>query len=147
MLNADDNSGVQISSIGGSVVECSPATRAARVIFFSTLVPGSGNFQLSRLAGLGYGLGLRFWVVFTIIVSLTLTQVIFVIFFSTRAAREYFIPKRHIHSSAHYVSYPHSRMRDSSLVCSTLPSNMGILETPHTSFTIICIYMIDDTFS
>ena len=23
--------------------------------FFSTLVPGSGNFQLSRLAGLGYG--------------------------------------------------------------------------------------------
>ena len=27
-----------------------------RVIFFPTLVPGSGNFQLSRLAGLGYGL-------------------------------------------------------------------------------------------
>ena len=26
-----------------------------RVIFFPTLVPGSGNFQLSRLAGLGYG--------------------------------------------------------------------------------------------
>ena len=48
-------------------------TEYARVIFFSTLVPGSGNFQLSRLAGLGYGLGLRFWVVFTIIVSLTLT--------------------------------------------------------------------------
>ena len=44
-----------------------------RVIFFSTLVPGSGNFQLSRLAGLGNGLGLSFWVVFTIIVSLTLT--------------------------------------------------------------------------
>ena len=44
-----------------------------RVIFFSTLVPGSGNFQLSRLVGLGYGLGLGFWVVFTIIVSLTLT--------------------------------------------------------------------------
>ena len=48
-----------------------------RVIFFSTLVPGSGNFQLSRLAGLSYGLGLGlglgFWVVFTIIVSLTLT--------------------------------------------------------------------------
>ena len=41
--------------------------------FFSTLVPGSGNVQLSHLAGLGYGLGLRFWVVFTIIVSLTLT--------------------------------------------------------------------------
>ena len=44
-----------------------------RVIFFPTLVPGSANFQLSRLAGLGYGLGLGFWVVFTIIVSLTLT--------------------------------------------------------------------------
>ena len=43
------------------------------VIFFSTLVPGSGNFQLSRLAGLGYGLGLGFWVMFTIIVSLTPT--------------------------------------------------------------------------
>ena len=42
-----------------------------RVIFFPTLVPGSGNFQLSRLAGLGYWLG--FWVVITIIVSLTLT--------------------------------------------------------------------------
>ena len=41
--------------------------------FFSTLVPGSGNFQLSRLAGLGYGLRLGFWVVITIIVSLTLT--------------------------------------------------------------------------
>ena len=44
-----------------------------RVIFFPTLVPGSGNFQLSRLAALGYGLGLEFWVVITIIVSLTLT--------------------------------------------------------------------------
>ena len=46
------------------------------LIFFLRLfraVPGSGNFQLSRLAGLGYGLGLRFWVLFTIIVSLTLT--------------------------------------------------------------------------
>ena len=41
--------------------------------FFPTLVPGSGNFQLSRLVGLGYGLGLGFWVVITIIVSLTLT--------------------------------------------------------------------------
>ena len=41
--------------------------------FFSTLVPGSGNFQLSRLVGLGHGLGLGFWVVFTILVSLTLT--------------------------------------------------------------------------
>ena len=47
--------------------------RAARVIFFSTLVPGSGSFQLSGLAGLGYGLGLGFWVEFTIIVYLTLT--------------------------------------------------------------------------
>ena len=37
------------------------------------LVPGSGKFQLSRLAGLGYGLGLGFWVVITIIVSLTRT--------------------------------------------------------------------------
>ena len=43
------------------------------VIFVPTLVPGSGTFQLSRLAGLGYGLGLGFWVVITIIVSLTLT--------------------------------------------------------------------------
>ena len=42
-----------------------------RVIFFSTLVPGSGSFQLSGLADLGYVLG--FWVVFTIIVSLTFT--------------------------------------------------------------------------
>ena len=50
-----------------------PARGPGRVIFFSTLVPGNSNFQLSRLAGLGYGLGLRFWVVFTIIVSLTLT--------------------------------------------------------------------------
>ena len=46
---------------------------AGRVIFFPTLVPGSGNFQLSRLAGLGYGLWLGFLVVITIIVSLTLT--------------------------------------------------------------------------
>ena len=46
-------------------------TRSSCVICFPTLVPGSGNFQLSRLAGLGYGLG--FWVVVTIIVSLTLT--------------------------------------------------------------------------
>ena len=38
---------------------------------FSTLVPGSGSFQLTSLMGFGYGLG--FWVVFTIIVSLTLT--------------------------------------------------------------------------
>ena len=44
-----------------------------RVKKFPTLVPGSGNFQLSRLAGLDYGLGLGFWVVFTITVSLTLT--------------------------------------------------------------------------
>ena len=45
----------------------------AGVILFPTLFPGSGNFQLSRLAGLGYGLGLGFWVVITIIASLTLT--------------------------------------------------------------------------
>ena len=37
----------------------------------STLLPGSGSFQLPDLAGFGYGLGV--WVVFTIIVSLTLT--------------------------------------------------------------------------
>ena len=49
------------------------STPPGRVIFFSTLVPGSGNFQLSRLASLGYALVLGFWVVFTIIVSLTLT--------------------------------------------------------------------------
>ena len=30
--------------------------------------------------------------------------------------REFFFPKRHSSSSAHYVSYPYSRMRDSSLV-------------------------------
>ena len=42
-------------------------------IFLSTLVPGSGSFQLSGLAGLVYGLGLGFWVVFTIIVSIMLT--------------------------------------------------------------------------
>ena len=47
----------------------SAATMAGLRNFFATLVPGSGNFQLSRLAG--YGLG--FWVVITIIVSLTLT--------------------------------------------------------------------------
>ena len=41
--------------------------------FFSTLVPGSGNFQFSVLAGLGYGSGLGFWVVITIFVSLTIT--------------------------------------------------------------------------
>ena len=46
---------------------------------FSTLVPGSGNFQLPDLAGFGYGLGLGFWVVFTINVSLTLITTITVI--------------------------------------------------------------------
>ena len=51
----------------------SQGKRPGRVIFFPTLVPGSGNFQLSRLADLGYGLGLGFWVVITILVSLTLT--------------------------------------------------------------------------
>ena len=39
--------------------------------FFSTLVPGSGNFQLPDLAGLGFGLG--FSVVFTKVFSLALT--------------------------------------------------------------------------
>ena len=32
------------------------------------------------------------------------------------AGREFFFPKRHSSSSAHYVSYLYSRMRDSSLV-------------------------------
>ena len=41
--------------------------------FFPTLVPGCGNVQLSRLAGLGYALWLGFWVVITIIISLTPT--------------------------------------------------------------------------
>ena len=54
--------------ITGSII--GPAMAGPRN-FVSMLVPGSGNFQLSRLAGLGYGL--RFWVVFTIIVSLTQT--------------------------------------------------------------------------
>ena len=36
------------------------------------LVAGSGIFQQPGLAGLGYWIGLGFWVVFTIIVSLTL---------------------------------------------------------------------------
>ena len=54
-------------------------TCADRVIFFPTLVPGSGNVQLSRLAGLGYGLGFGFWVVITIIVSLTLITTLTVI--------------------------------------------------------------------
>ena len=40
-------------------------------VIFSTLVPGSGSFQLSDLVG--YGLGLMFWVVFTIIVCVFLT--------------------------------------------------------------------------
>ena len=35
------------------------------------------------------------------------------------AACEFFFPKRHSSSSAHYVSYPYSRMRDSSHVYST----------------------------
>ena len=56
--------------ITGSII--GPAMAGPRN-FVSKLVPGSGNFQLSPLAGLGYGLGLRFWVVFTIIVSLTQT--------------------------------------------------------------------------
>ena len=64
-----------------SMIFCGPGAglklagpgRARARNFLSTLVPGSGSFQLSGLAGLGYRLGLGFWVVFTIIVSLTLT--------------------------------------------------------------------------
>ena len=40
-------------------------------ICFPLFVLGSGSFQLSELAGLAYGLGLGFWVVFTIIFSVT----------------------------------------------------------------------------
>ena len=65
-----------LASFSLSDRRAAPHSRAGRVIFFPTLVPGSGNFQLSRLAGLGYGLGLGFWVVITIIVSLTLTVIL-----------------------------------------------------------------------
>ena len=44
-----------------------------RVIFFPINAPGMGRFQLLNFGGLDYGLELRFWVVFAIIVSLTLT--------------------------------------------------------------------------
>ena len=40
-------------------------------VIFSTIIMGRGHFQLSDLAGLGYELGSGFWVVSTIIVSLT----------------------------------------------------------------------------
>ena len=40
----------------------------------STLVQGSGSFELSGSAGLGYGLGLGLCVLLTIIVSLNLTH-------------------------------------------------------------------------
>ena len=53
---------------------CAPPRLPVCVIFSLRLFPAAaifGNFQLSRLAGLGYGFG--FWVVFTIIVSLTPT--------------------------------------------------------------------------
>ena len=69
-------SGLNVTVIKHKLLNCTFLCRAygtAGVIFFPTLVPGSGNFQLSRLAGFGYGLGLGFWVVITIIVSLTLT--------------------------------------------------------------------------
>ena len=41
--------------------------------FFPINDPGTGRFQLLNLGGLGYGLLLRFWVVISIIVCLTLT--------------------------------------------------------------------------
>ena len=54
------------NSNGTPNTKITPPGLPGSVIFFSTLVPGSGNFQLSRLAGLGYGLGLGFWVVVAI---------------------------------------------------------------------------------
>ena len=141
-INTTREEGLQTSSrvVGPNRLSCrivpSGQTRlSCRIVSsgqtgLSCRIVSSGQTGLScRIVSLGQtGLSCR-------IVSLSL------------AGLEYFIPKRHIHSSAHSVSYPYSRMRDSSLVYSTLPSNMGILETPHTSFTIICIYMIDDPFS
>ena len=41
--------------------------------FFPIDAPSMGRFQLLNLGGLGYGLEIRFWVVITMIVSLTLT--------------------------------------------------------------------------
>ena len=69
-----NSSGISAARAGIDQTGCTRSPPAG-VIFFPTLVPGSGNFQLSRLAGLGYGLGLGFWVVITIIVSLTLTLI------------------------------------------------------------------------
>ena len=46
---------------------------------FSTLVPGSDSFQLHDLAGFSYGLGLGFWVVFHIAITLTIISTITVI--------------------------------------------------------------------
>ena len=58
----------------GSVVVSTSAWYAARVsLACSGQRPFSTNFQLSDLACLGYGLRLGYWVVFTIIASLTLT--------------------------------------------------------------------------
>ena len=45
--------------------------------------------------------------------------------------RELFFTKRHSSSSAHYVSYPYSRMRDSSLVNMMWSSTMCTQETPN----------------
>ena len=47
-----------------------PADRRRHFFYYCS---GSSRFQLSDLAGLGYGLGLKFCVVFTILVSLTTT--------------------------------------------------------------------------
>ena len=52
---------------------CSAPFTTERVILFPINAPDMGRFQLLNLAGLGYGLELRFWVVIAIIVSLTLT--------------------------------------------------------------------------
>ena len=49
-----------IRSASGDDGKCTGWHRPGGVIFFLRLFPGSGNFQLSRLAGLGYGLGLGF---------------------------------------------------------------------------------------
>ena len=53
-----------------------PASASGWRNFLSTLVRGSGSFQPPNLAGFGYGLGLGFCVVFTIIVSLIATQIL-----------------------------------------------------------------------
>ena len=54
-----------------AAINTNPTHMPDRVICFSTLVPGSGSFQLPDFAG--FGLWVRVLEVFTIIVSLTLT--------------------------------------------------------------------------